>query len=155
MLQCVFGTVYSNIIKESPLYTLYIIQQHGTKTHGLSRVVRQYFCFSPGASLIIYPSQTHNFTSFLSQTTSLMSYPTFIRPKFTFPSHFCLKSSTSPRNKNQSIWIYITMNTIPFFRGFSEMVNASIDDLLFKGDYSEGMRVHTTTQHYYTHLYNI
>ena len=52
-----------------------------------------------GASLII-PSQTlifldysvsnTHFNTFLSHTTSFMS---FIRTKFTFPSHFCLKSS--------------------------------------------------------------
>ena len=41
------------------------------------------------------PSQTHtHFNTFLSHTTHTTSFLSFTRPKFTFSSHFCLKSST-------------------------------------------------------------
>ena len=60
-----------------------------------------YIVEGAGAFLIIFPdipSQTHNFNTFLSHTTSFMS---FTRPKFTFPSHFLSQITPLPIQMKQ------------------------------------------------------
>ena len=51
-----------------------------------------------GASLIIFRPNTHILNTFLSHTTSFMS---FTRPKFTFPSHFLSQITPLPIQMKQ------------------------------------------------------